>query len=82
MYPKRNKKNIQFLKDDDVDHMIKYSNQSLVIFVALHELLGHGTGKLLTRDVKTGKQNFPKDLKNPFTGEKITTEYLSTETWS
>jgi len=62
--------------------MCKYSKESLTLIVALHELLGHGTGKLLTKDVRTGELNFPADLKNPFTGEPITTYYLSTETWS
>lgn len=62
--------------------MVKYDKESLTLIVALHELLGHGTGKLFTKDVETGKLNFPEDLKNPFTGEPITTYYLSNETWS
>jgi dipeptidyl-peptidase-3 len=53
------------------------------VLVALHELLGHGTGKLLTKNIDDGTYNFNiDDLKNPFTGEKITTFYLSNETWS
>ena len=35
-----------------------------------------------TKNVETGEFNFDKDLKNPFTGEEITTYYLSTESWS
>ena len=62
--------------------MVKYSKESLTLIVALHELLGHGTGKLFTKNVETGELNFPEDLKNPFTNEPITTYYLSTETWS
>ena len=62
--------------------MCKYSKESLTLIVALHELLGHGTGKLFTKNVETGELNFPQDFKNPFTGESITTYYLSTETWS
>ena len=54
----------------------------MTLIVALHEFLGHGTGKLLTKDVETGNFNFPEDLKNPFTGGPIDTYYLSTETWS
>jgi len=82
MYPKRTAKNIRFLAQEDVEHLIKYSNDALTLHVALHELLGHGTGKLLTKNVETGALNYPADLKNPFTGENITKPYLSTETWS
>jgi dipeptidyl-peptidase-3 len=62
--------------------MVKYDKESLTLIVALHELLGHGTGKLFTKNVETGELNFPESVKNPFTGESITTYYLSTETWS
>lgn len=62
--------------------MVKYDKESLTLIVALHELLGHGTGKLFTKNVETGELNFPEDLKNPFTNEAINTYYLSTETWS
>lgn len=62
--------------------MVTFSNESLTLIVALHELLGHGTGKLFTKDVQTGELNFPSDFKNPFNNEPITTYYLSTETWS
>lgn len=82
VYPKPKASTVQFLGEDDVNLMCKYSKESLTLIVALHELLGHGTGKLLVKDVKTGELNFPADLKNPYTGEEITTYYLSTETWS
>jgi len=50
--------------------------------VALHELLGHGTGKLFQKDDK-GELNFdPAKVKNPFTGGEITTCYEASETWS
>ena len=81
-YPTPKASTIQFLHQADVDLMCKYSKESLTIIVALHELLGHGTGKLLTKDVEKDTLNFPADLKNPFTGEEIKTYYLSTETWS
>lgn len=70
------------MKEEDVDLMVKYSKESLTLIVALHELLGHGTGKLLTKNLETGELNFPDSLKNPFTGKPVTTYYLSTETWS
>ncbi len=81
-YPRAKKATMNFLRDNDADLMVKYDKESLTLIVALHELLGHGTGKLFTKNVETGELNFPADLKNPFTGEPITTFYLSTETWS
>lgn len=62
--------------------MCKYDKESLTLIVALHELLGHGTGKLFTKNIETGELNFANDTKNPFTGEPINTFYLSNETWS
>ena len=55
VYPKPNAATIQFLTEGDVELMCKYSNESLTLIVALHELLGHGTGKLFTKDVETGE---------------------------
>ncbi len=81
-YPRPKKATMNFLKENDLDLIVKYDKDSLTLIVALHELLGHGTGKLLTKNVETGELNFPSDLKNPFTGEEIKTYYLSTETWS
>ena len=82
VYPKPKASTIQFLHQEDIDLMCKYSKESLTILVALHELLGHGTGKLFTKNVETGEINFPADFKNPFTGQPVDTYYLSTETWS
>jgi hypothetical protein len=48
--------------------MVKYGKESLTLIVALHELLGHGTGKLFTKDIETGELNYPADTKNPFSG--------------
>lgn len=54
------------MKEEDVELLVKYSKESLTLIVALHELLGHGTGKLFTKNVETGELNFDKDLKHPF----------------
>lgn len=62
--------------------MVKYGNDSLTLIVALHELLGHGTGKLFEKDAVTGELNFPADMQHPYKGGPIDTAYLSTETWS
>jgi dipeptidyl-peptidase-3 len=82
VYPKPNIKTNQFLSKDNANLYVKYSKESLTLIVALHELLGHGTGKLFTKDEKTGELNFdPAVVKNPFNGEEISTYYLSSETW-
>ena len=62
--------------------MLKYQSDSLTIIVALHELLGHGTGKLFELDAEGGKNWDPEAVKNPFTGADITTSYAHGETWS
>lgn len=82
MYPTPKIENIQYLGQADKELMVKYSKDSLTLIVALHELLGHGTGKLFTQDAETGELNYDKEIRNPFTDEEITTQYLSTETWS
>lgn len=50
VYPRPRKETIQFLVDGDKDMLVKYSKESLTLIVALHELLGHGTGKLFQLD--------------------------------
>lgn len=81
VYPKPSMATLQFIDQQDMELMCKYSKESLTLIVALHELLGHGTGKLFTKNIETGEINFPADAKNPFTGEPITTHYTSNETW-
>jgi dipeptidyl-peptidase III len=82
VYPRSKRENIKFISEQDKELMLKFENDSLTLIVALHELLGHGTGKLFTTNVETGEKNYSSDIKNPFTNEPITTSYLSTETWS
>jgi len=45
----------------------KYYKDSLFVIVALHELLGHGTGKLFSIDAN-GKYNFDYEMEHPLTG--------------
>lgn len=60
----------------------KYRDAAFEVQVGVHELLGHGTGKLL-QETKSGVYNF--DIKNPptnpLTGKPITTWYKPGQTW-
>jgi dipeptidyl-peptidase-3 len=73
---------IPFIKDADQAVYQKYRDQAFEVQVGLHELLGHGCGKLL-QETAPGVFNF--DEKNPpispLTGKPITTWYKPGQTW-
>lgn len=80
--PKLTSKTVQFGTEEMVELVPKYSKESLDLKVALHELLGHGSGKLFVKDVETGEFNFDiEKVINPVTNKKIETYYMSNETW-
>lgn len=80
--PPTNSKTIQFVKDDIAELVCKYANPSMNLKIALHELLGHGSGKLFVQSKETGEFNFDKDtVINPLTNEKVETWYMSSETY-
>ena len=74
------KHRIKFLSDEDQELYRKLSSESFEVQVGLHELLGHGSGKLLMEDAK-GNLNFAKSLKNPVTGERVASWYKPGQTW-
>lgn len=72
---------IPFLSDEDQFLMNKHRIVSFEVQVGLHELLGHGSGKLF-RKLANGKFNFNQDkVINPLTNKPIEKFFLDGETY-
>ena len=72
---------ISFLKEEDQELYRLWADPSFEVQVGLHELLGHGSGKLL-EERSDGTFNFaPETVVNPLTKEKISSWYRPGETW-
>lgn len=49
-YSRPKLENVKFLPKEDAELFVKWDHEALTLIVALHELLGHGTGKLFTKN--------------------------------
>lgn len=73
---------IPFIKDSDLATYQKYRDPAFEVQVGLHELLGHGCGKLL-QETAPGEFNFDKANPpiSPLSGQPIKTWYKPGQTW-
>ncbi|CEP64532.1 dipeptidyl-peptidase III LALA0_S12e01046g [Lachancea lanzarotensis] len=72
---------ITFVSDDDRQVLDKYQSDSFEVQVGIHELLGHGSGRLLS-ELEDGTFNFDKE--HPplgLDGKPVSTFYRKGETW-
>ncbi|XP_063059784.1 dipeptidyl peptidase 3 [Engraulis encrasicolus] len=75
------REDLTFLEEDIKDLYLKLVGPAFEVQVGLHELLGHGSGKLFVQDSKGGF-NFDKgSVCNPETGELVSSWYNEGETW-
>ncbi|GAM38840.1 metalloprotease [Talaromyces pinophilus] len=74
---------VPFIAEKDLEKFQKYRDEAFEVQVGLHELLGHGTGKLL-QETAPGVYNF--DVQNPpvspITKKPVSTWYKPGQTWS
>lgn len=71
---------IEYVQDDEQALFRKLQIPAFEVQVGLHELLGHGSGKLLQEE-PAGNFNFDRAVKSPLTGEAVKTWYKPGETW-
>lgn len=70
-YPSYTAENLIFCNEKDIDLLKTIGKQAYTMHVACHELLGHGSGRLLRKNHK-GEFNFDIDnLLNPLSNERI-----------
>lgn len=69
-----------FLSDEDQVLIEKYSIPAFEVQVGLHELLGHGSGKLFKRN-EDCTLNYDENTIDPTTGTKVSHCYQSGETY-
>ena len=74
---------VPFIAENDLEVYRRCRDPAFEVQVGIHELLGHGTGKLL-QETAPGEYNF--DISNPpvspITGKPVSTWYKPGQTWS
>lgn len=72
-----------FLEKSEIETYQKHKYYAYYWWVVLHELLGHGTGKMMIQD---SENQFNFDINsppiNPLTGKPITLWYKPGQTWT
>eukprot|EP00500_Bicosoecida_sp_ms1_P004572 CAMPEP_0203815534 /NCGR_PEP_ID=MMETSP0115-20131106/11160_1 /ASSEMBLY_ACC=CAM_ASM_000227 /TAXON_ID=33651 /ORGANISM="Bicosoecid sp, Strain ms1" /LENGTH=727 /DNA_ID=CAMNT_0050724431 /DNA_START=24 /DNA_END=2207 /DNA_ORIENTATION=- len=74
------KERVTFIHDDDQEAFRSTLVPSFEVQVGLHELLGHGSGKLFRRN-EDGTTNFDAALINPETGAPVASCYAPGQTY-
>ena len=73
----------KWLDAKEVDVYLKYKPQTFYLWVVFHELLGHGTGKLLSEESPSiWNFNVHDPPVSPLTGRPIETWYRYGQTWT
>ncbi|KAG9242072.1 peptidase family M49-domain-containing protein [Calycina marina] len=72
-----------FIDSSEAERFHKHKFPAYYWWVVLHELLGHGTGKMMVEEAD-GKFNFDAENPpiNPLTGRPISSWYLPGQTWT
>lgn len=73
---------VPFISEADLELYQKYRDPAFEVQVGLHELTGHGCGKLL-QETSPGVYNFDKENPpiSPLTNKPVTTWYKPGQTW-
>ncbi|XHG00525.1 hypothetical protein AWENTII_003968 [Aspergillus wentii] len=74
---------VPFISEKDLDVYRRCRDPAFEVQVGIHELLGHGTGKLL-QETAPGEYNFDKSNPpmSPVTNKPVSTWYKPGQTWS
>jgi len=72
---------ITFIRDEDQEMFDKLVDLAFEVQVGIHELLGHGSGKLFFQ-YANGTFNFDKNCINPLTQNPVETWYAETEDYN